>query len=588
MATNKKISTQVSEQLPAFLQEEGPNLVAFMKAYYEWTETANNVIEVSKNIPNYQDIDTSIDRYMEYFRREIASSIPDNIVTNKKFLFKHIKDLYRARGSRKSYNLLFRLLFNEDIEYFNPGDNILRASDGRWVKENSIRVSSPASGNTFALGGLSITGLTSGATAKVERINQTEESGFLVNELFLSNITGTFQDLELVKNEANTINATIYNISGPITGISVLDGGAGHVQGDRVSIAGAGSTLPAKGTITQVDNLSAINVNITNGGSGFRVTTKGVGESANTRSGTIITTTGGSGSGAVFQVKAINNTETLSMNDDDIFPMRNVRLDAGVKFVTTGANTSAVSANLASANISSQILQSLNFANQTVGTISQISIVNHGRNFNTELPTITALDEEVAELRIGTSLGFKGQNATLAAVHQPGAIETIEIDTARRADDSGGAGFNKYQLATITNTTRVANNTVTETLGSPGVKKGYSSTGFPQPFGVFEYEGKYIDFKGFLSSDMRLQDNFYYQEYSYVLKSDNFLRKYRSFVNSILHPAGNKLFGTVRIRPSLDLTPTLSTFVGVSGNVASKFTTTDYMFDSTSARFDRI
>ena len=59
-------------------------------------------------------------------------------------------------------------------------------------------------------------------------------------------------------------------------------------------------------------------------------------------------------------------------------------------------------------------------------------------------------------------------------------------------------------------------------------------------------------------------------------------------VNSILHPAGNKLFGTVRIRPSLDLTPTLSTFVGVSGNVASKFTTTDYMFDSTSARFDRI
>ena len=141
MATNKKISTQVSEQLPAFLQEEGPNLVAFMKAYYEWTETANNVIEVSKNIPNYQDIDTSIDRYMEYFRREIASSIPDNIVTNKKFLFKHIKDLYRARGSRKSYNLLFRLLFNEDIEYFNPGDNILRASDGRWVNENSIRVS---------------------------------------------------------------------------------------------------------------------------------------------------------------------------------------------------------------------------------------------------------------------------------------------------------------------------------------------------------------------------------------------------------------------------------------------------------------
>jgi len=39
MATDNKISTLVESQLPAFLLDEGPNLVAFMKAYYEWLET---------------------------------------------------------------------------------------------------------------------------------------------------------------------------------------------------------------------------------------------------------------------------------------------------------------------------------------------------------------------------------------------------------------------------------------------------------------------------------------------------------------------------------------------------------------------
>ena len=49
MSTDKKISTLVEQQFPQFARDDGPNLVAFVKAYYEWTEQANNAIEVSKN-----------------------------------------------------------------------------------------------------------------------------------------------------------------------------------------------------------------------------------------------------------------------------------------------------------------------------------------------------------------------------------------------------------------------------------------------------------------------------------------------------------------------------------------------------------
>ena len=97
MSTDEKISTIVDQQFPFFVRDEGPNLVAFLKAYYEWTEQANNAIEVSKNLINYQDIDKTYEKYLEFFHREIMDDIPRDVLANRNKLAKHIKDLYRSR-----------------------------------------------------------------------------------------------------------------------------------------------------------------------------------------------------------------------------------------------------------------------------------------------------------------------------------------------------------------------------------------------------------------------------------------------------------------------------------------------------------
>ena len=192
MAITKKVSTTINSQLPGFIKQDAPLFKAFVEGYYEFLEQANNALDASRNLLNYQDIDTSIDKYTEYLKREIIPDFPKNTQANTHFLLKRAKDLYTARGSEKSYQLLFRALYNQEIEIYDPGESILKASDGRFVKENSIRVGDPALGNTQLLLGQNITGLTSGATAKVERINRTTESGFIVQELFLSGISGDF------------------------------------------------------------------------------------------------------------------------------------------------------------------------------------------------------------------------------------------------------------------------------------------------------------------------------------------------------------------------------------------------------------
>ena len=85
MAVSKKISTQIDKQLPDFIRRDAPLFQSFMEGYYEFLEQANNALDASRNLLNYQDIDTSIDKYAEYLRREIIPDIPRVTQANTHF-----------------------------------------------------------------------------------------------------------------------------------------------------------------------------------------------------------------------------------------------------------------------------------------------------------------------------------------------------------------------------------------------------------------------------------------------------------------------------------------------------------------------
>ena len=563
MAINKKVSTTINSQLPDFIRADAPLFRSFVEGYYEFLEQANNVLDASRNLLNYQDIDTSIDKYAEYLRREVIPDFPRNTLANTHFLLKNAKDLYTSRGSEKSYKLLFRALYNQEVEIYDPGESILRASDGRYVKENSIRVGDPALGNTETLLGTNITGLSSGATAKVERINRTTESGFIVQELFLSGISGDFQDLELVRNSGNTVNATIYNITGAITGINLVDKGAGYVIGDSLTLSTPTSTRDGTATVAETDNFSAIEFKITHGGKGY---TAG--------NNIIAVTADDNGTGASFYVSSLSNTEVLLIDSDDISAVANVPLNVtgsttnantNTAFPRLGANARSLSANLAVANVNSKLGSALAFTNTTVGTINSVYTTSYGYNY-VNIPTISVRNPAVAELRIPDPdriNTFKGNNAIITAEHVDGALKSTTVT-------DGGLSFNKYENLTIVNNTRtpVAN-----------------ASGLPSITGLRSYEGKYTDTKGFLSWNNRLQDNFFYQVYSYVIRSKKALTVYKQFVNNLLHPAGTKMFG--------EFTQTSNVAVGtavlsnVSVSTASKsFDSSSITFDSSNTTFD--
>jgi len=139
------------QQLPEFVRAEYPTFVSFVEAYYEFLD--NQGVDLA----TVRDIDETLDEYLKYFKGELAHNYPvvSTDTNTERFLLRHIKEQYLAKGSEASYKLLFRLLYGKDVFIDYPGRMMLRVSDGRWTQDVSIFVK-VAQGDPIALIGKTI------------------------------------------------------------------------------------------------------------------------------------------------------------------------------------------------------------------------------------------------------------------------------------------------------------------------------------------------------------------------------------------------------------------------------------------------
>lgn len=190
-------SVKINSQIPSFFRKDGKLLLQFIRYYYEWLEEYENTIYVARRLKEYSDVDTIPDKFFDFLKNEFMQGLPDDILADQRTLLKNIKDFYKSKGSEKSFRLLFRILYNEEIEFYYPGKDILRVSDGRWIKEKSLKtniIADPSQMEDF----LEIRGSTSGATARIDRYLQYFEDFAEVFEIFLNNVNGTFVQDELI------------------------------------------------------------------------------------------------------------------------------------------------------------------------------------------------------------------------------------------------------------------------------------------------------------------------------------------------------------------------------------------------------
>ena len=65
----KLISPLIESQFPSFYKEEGPQFIAFVKAYYEWMEDEGSQTNKTRNLFSTRDIDLTADAFVENFKK---------------------------------------------------------------------------------------------------------------------------------------------------------------------------------------------------------------------------------------------------------------------------------------------------------------------------------------------------------------------------------------------------------------------------------------------------------------------------------------------------------------------------------------
>ena len=628
--------------------------------------TANPVQNIQQ-LMEYADIDETVDQFFDEFKEAFLKTIPKDLTAgvNEKTILKNIKDLYRAKGTKKGHQLFFRILLNEEVLLSYPRDDMLRVSAGDWSENNILRVtqgddtllmedSTPGSdifllledggqiktedsvegtsdllklvgqeitqaavvdtsilaGGAYYGLGYSVIGV---ATALIDQVTAYTIGGVLVYELVLSDgsMEGTFVSGQQITAEANddpdvtlsgkltsiltdydaalSTSSQYYDIDDPIT-VTAANGSdgacsiesitAGEIQSIIVDAGGSGYEI---GDVVTVDNTTtngtalSAQIAVVNGGIAPET-----GDLA-TEFNITLDSGGGYGAGDILLEDStvsvsnyITQEDNYEMIAEDHIILENATVYSdglpGDKIVQeAGGGTGDVTdvlvmtegwgytktATLALPTTGSRTGGTIYAKGTNVGSIKDITIIDAGVHYTAPI-TLGALTNFLCTDISGTfTLNETVTGGTSAAT---GIYK--ETDAAR----------NIIKLANVTGTFVGGDNKSGETItggdsGVTAVINSYTAVSLSVSEGTLgTTSGKFLSEAGFVDEKTKkIQDSYYYQDYSYVVRAASSINTWRDRLIAAMHPAGWQVFGQVDIATAVQSIANITSVFGLGG-----------------------
>ena len=472
-------SLGIKYTLPEFIREDYPDFVTFLEKYYEFMDQTNKPGHLLLN-KRYYDIDDLNDAELNKKALEFAKDFPQVLKIEKKKLYKNIKSLYEAKGSERSIKAFFRLVYDEEIEISYPTQFILRASDGVWQQDNSVKVllgyedHRPTDLYAKAIDIVYYETVRYFFDENGDRRADTEPKRISTAVVRANKIAYTTPSkyelfLELpryvtsIPGPGAGAAATLTIVGGVITAVTLTSGGSGYLAAPDVIITSTGSGVGAD-IIAIVENGSVTEFIINNGGSSY-----------------------------------VSGTTTISFDTNEYRTVVLLKdasiIEENIKGYVTRCLTSVTSGSYVGANAGFKVGDVFSFA-QTENDLSYFSV------------------KEVDENNVPTSW----------TILSPGSGYTSASTTDTITSDTG--------------------ETLQITLNSDY---------------LFAYDGNYKNDRGKLSSLNILQDNFKFQNYSYIIKSSLPQYIWNDVFREHMHPAGKEVFGDLFLISDLDISIVFST-----------------------------
>ena len=630
--------------------------------------TANPVQNIQQ-LMQYADIDDTVDQFFDEFKEAFLKTIPKDLTAgvNEKTILKNIKDLYRAKGTKKGHQLFFRILLNEEVLLSYPRTDMLRVSAGDWSENNVLRVtrgddtllmedSTPGSdifllledggqiktedsvqgtsdllklvgqeitqqavidtsilaGGAYYGLGYSIIGV---ASALVDQVTAYTIGGVLVYELVLSDgsLVGTFAAGQQITAAANddpdvtlsgklasiftdydaalSTSSQYYDIDDPIT-VTAANGSdgacsiesitAGEIQSIIVDAGGSGYEI---GDVVTVDNTTtngtalSAQIAVVNGGIAPEL-----GDLA-TEFNITLESGGGYGAGDIL----LENSTTSPLVSNYITQEDNYEMIAEDHIILENATvySDGLPGNL--------IIQESGTGNKDV---TDVLVMTEGWGY-TKTPTLAL---PTTGSRTGGTIYAKGTNVgsikdvTIidAGVHYTAPITlgaftnflctdisgTFTLNETVTGGTSAATGIYKetdsarniIKLANVTGTFVGGANKSGETITGDSsevtaVINSYTAVSLSASEGTLgTTSGRFLNEAGFIDEKTKkIQDSYYYQDYSYVVRAASSINIWRDQLIAAMHPAGWQVFGQVDIATAVQSIGNITAVFGLGG-----------------------
>ena len=622
-----QVSAIISDQLPEFVQSDHTTFVTFLEAYYEWMEQQGNAIEATRSARIVNDIDTTLDAFVTYFKENYLVDIPDSILNDKRNLLKNIKEFYQSKGTDKALILLFRMLFNEEVSVYYPKVDMLRVSDGKFTSDTIINIKSISGDitNISQIVGKQIT-----QANNPSDININLSTGLIENFIAFAVGANTVYQLTLTQNslsgafvagqtvtiptDSGTVTGIIDNI---ITGVDIPTAGAYYITGDPLVTSNqtpnivkedGDKILQENGDTTiheEIGSSAQFDINAVGKGGvqeyvieqrgrdyalddPLTYANGGLGANASAVvarvEGRLINE--GSGDGILLENGhniLAGDIREIAKEDGDLLLLENgskIRPDDSdhlgeiheLKIVNEGVNYNQLpTIGITTTNGTGAELYAVS---RDIGRITGVTRTNLGSGYDS-VPDVIVQENLILEDIVGTFI--VGEPVTSQPYHilkedesnvlletgdnliseitavENGVIQSI--DTTRN--------LYKIKLDTVSDTFEISTNLIEKTdiclrrSRIRGTTSGAtavicqvgSATINPRNGTVSSSEGVLFGADGRLSeSSKNIQDSFYYQDFSYVVKVGQSINVWRDAIKRILHPVGLALFGEVSVQ----------------------------------------
>ena len=516
----EKGSIGVKYSVPEFIRDDYTQFITFIEKYYEYMDEDGNPTNLLFN-KKYSDIDDINDEELNKRALELAKEFPQLLQADRKTLLKKIKNIYESKGSVRSIKAYFKLIYDEEVDVYYPSKNILRASDGIWLQDRYIYATSGYNdfevqnlNGTVAdliyyetIGSVTVPRTVPITIPRVSTIAYTSPQVYEVQIKLPEGITS-------IPGPGVGAEATATISGGIVTSIAVSNGGLQYTAAPSVVLSGAGSGTGFVGRAVVSDGV-VTSIVIENGGTGYTDGSYSLSfDTSNVR--TVIVDRGATAQEEnvrAYLGRCISSVSASSY--DGITRAFRVVVGREYKIVDPGTTDFTL----------------IGAADNNVDTIFTATAVGTG----------TGTVITTGPLNAGFSVGqiyrvneFEGNNngiVRIQSIDSKNAPISFSIINPGRsfteAEFNIGIGSSSRESVILTVTT------------------GY----------LFIEEGKFKDDRGKLSDANRIQDNYRYQSYSYIIKSTMPESSWKKRFKEIMHPAGMEVFGDLIIKNNVGFGP---------------------------------